>query len=44
LREHPCFIEMHPTEEAGEWKCLFRSKEDEGRRIQVRVQLFNLYT
>lgn len=44
LKAHPHFIEMLASDEAGEWHCIFRSKEDPGRRIKVRVLLFNLYS
>ena len=44
LKAHPNFIEMFPTDQAGEWNCIFRSKEDPGRRIKVRVFLFNLFS
>jgi hypothetical protein len=43
LSSHTCFISINQTTEAGEWKLVLRSKEDEGRRILVRVFLFNLY-
>jgi hypothetical protein len=39
LKAHPRFVEMLSSAEAGEWRCIFRSQEDEGRRIHVRVFL-----
>jgi hypothetical protein len=41
-KSHPHFVSTAETGEAGEWQFVFRSKEDEGRRIRVRVFLFNL--
>lgn len=44
LGAHPHFIEMSKSTESGEWQCILRSKEDEGRRIRVRTFLFNLFS
>ena len=43
LRSHALFVRELPCEEAGEWRVLMRSREDEGRRVTVHVFLFNLY-
>ena len=43
LRGHALFVRNLPCEEAGEWRVLMRSEEDEGRRVTVHVFLFNLY-
>ena len=43
VRDHPLFVNNLPCEEAGEWRVLMRSGEDEGRRVSVHVFVFNLY-
>ncbi len=43
LHDHPLFLRVLPYSEAGEWRVLMRSREDEGRRVTVHVFVFNLY-
>ncbi len=50
LEKVPAAISAHQLMEkdlgqqsAGEWRYLFRSKEDENRQITVHVFLFNLF-
>ena len=43
LHAHPLFLRALPYSEAGEWRVLMRSREDEGRRVMVHVFVFNLY-
>ena len=43
IRGHGLYVRDLPCEEAGEWRVLMRSEEDEGRRVTVHVFLFNLY-
>jgi len=43
LREHPNFDSAQKIEEPGEWRMVFRSADDEERRIVVHVFLFDLY-
>lgn len=43
LKSHPNFIQPIPINEAGEWRFVFRSMDDEDRHITVHVFLFNLF-
>ena len=43
IKAHPHFIEILLGDEPGEWQFILRSNEDVGRRIRVRVFLFNLF-
>jgi hypothetical protein len=43
LKEHPNFISPQNVDEDGEWRFLFKTIEDEYRRITIHVFLFNLY-
>ncbi|OFW26869.1 MAG: hypothetical protein A3H27_01150 [Acidobacteria bacterium RIFCSPLOWO2_02_FULL_59_13] len=43
LQSHPLFLKSLSNPVAGEWRCLFRSKEDEARLLTVHVFAFNLY-
>ncbi len=43
IRCHNLFVRDLPCKEAGEWRVLMRSEEDEGRRVTVHVFLFDLY-
>ena len=42
LKSHDRFVRME-TEDQGEWKCVFKSKDDEAMLVYVYVFLFNLY-
>ncbi len=42
IESHPCFIRI-PKNEQGEWRCIFKSKDDEARLLQIHVFHFNLY-
>ncbi len=43
LKSHPNFLKHAGDKSAGEWRCVFRSKEDEARLVTVHVFAFNLY-
>lgn len=43
LREHELFISSSGNYEHGEWRFIFRSKEDTAREITVHVFLVNVY-
>jgi hypothetical protein len=43
LKSHPRINEMLPDGDQGEWRCVFKSKDDDARLLQVHVFLFNLY-
>ena len=43
VRDHRLFVDNLPCDEAGEWRVLMRSEEDEGRRVIVHIFVFNLY-
>ena len=43
LAEHPLFIRDIKYDESGEWQLQMRSLEDQGRRVNVHVFVFNLY-
>lgn len=43
LKSHPRINEILPDADQGEWRCVFKSKDDEARLLQVHVFLFNLY-
>ena len=42
-KSHPLFLKPMGDRPAGEWRYLFRSKEDEARLVTVHVFAFNLY-
>ncbi len=42
LREHELFLREKPTH-AGEWRAVFRLRDDEAREVVVQVFLFDLY-
>jgi len=44
ISEHRCFIQWQETAQAGEWRALMRSIEDEGRTVTVHVFAVNIYT
>lgn len=41
--KHPLYLRQKPTNQPGEWRFVFRLKEDPAREITVQVQCFNLY-
>ena len=43
LAKHPSSVKDHGQQGDGEWRYMFRSTEDEGRRITVHVFLFDLF-
>ena len=43
LAKHPFNVKGLGEQEESEWRYVFRSAEDEGRRVTVHVFLFNLY-
>ncbi len=43
LPKHPLFLRQKQTDQPGEWRYVFRTKEDEGREVTVQVQCFNLF-
>lgn len=43
LKSHPNFLREKPSGQAGEWRYVFRSAEDEAKEITVHVFAFNLY-
>lgn len=43
LPGHEFFMRSRDIKQAGEWRFVFRSKEDEGREVTVHVFCFNLY-
>ena len=43
LKSHPHFLKHMGDRSAGEWRCLFRSEEDEARLVTVHVFALNLY-
>ncbi len=44
ISEHRCFIQWQESSQAGEWRALMRSIEDEGRIVRVHVFVVNIYT
>lgn len=43
LKIHPCYLKDMGYRLPGEWRFLFRSKEDEARLVTIHVSAFNLY-
>ncbi len=43
LALHPLLVKDLGSQGAGEWRYLFRSKEDEARQINLHVFLFNIF-
>jgi hypothetical protein len=43
LPQHKFFLRGKETRQAGEWRLVFRSREDEAREIIVHVFCFNLF-
>jgi len=43
LKSHPLCLKPLSNQVAGEWRYLFRSKEDEARQVTVHAFAFNLY-
>lgn len=43
LKIHPCYLKDMGYRLPGEWRLLFRSKEDEARLVTIHVSAFNLY-
>jgi len=43
IETHSRFMKMIPIEQPGEWRCIFRSKEDDARLVHIHVFVFNIY-
>jgi hypothetical protein len=43
VKAHRCFVKEPPSGEAGEWRVVMRSLEDEGRLVTVQVFAFNIF-
>jgi hypothetical protein len=43
IESHSCFTKMVLETDQGEWRCIFRSKEDDARLLQIHIFHFNLY-
>lgn len=43
LGKHPLIVRDLGTQSQGEWRYVFRTKEDEGRRVTVQAFLVNLH-
>lgn len=43
LARHPCFLRLLRCDEQGEWRCVFRSPEDEACEITVHIFAFDLF-
>lgn len=43
IRAHRCFVKELSSGEAGEWRVVMRSIEDEGRLVTVQVFAFNIF-
>ena len=43
LEEHPRFMKLDGTPGSGEWKCTFRSQDDDARLIQINLFMFNVF-
>ncbi|MFA6373417.1 MAG: hypothetical protein WCW68_12400 [Methanothrix sp.] len=43
IESHMCFTKMILETDQGEWRCIFRSKEDDARLLQIHIFHFNLY-
>lgn len=43
LTGHPGFLRVKNSQPAGEWRMVFKSKEDEGREVTVHTFAFNVY-
>lgn len=43
LESHPRFMRIAKATDEGEWRCVFRSKDDDARLVHVQVFVFNLY-
>jgi hypothetical protein len=43
LKSHPLFLKPMGDKSAGEWRYVFRSKEDEARLVTVHIFAFNVY-
>jgi len=43
IESHPCFTKFILETDQGEWRCIFRSKEDGARLLQIHIFHFNLY-
>jgi hypothetical protein len=44
ISEHRCFMQWRECTQAGEWRALMPSIEDEGRTVTVHVFAINIYT
>lgn len=43
FRAHKNYLQSLPNQPAGEWRYIFKSKDDEERHVTVHVFLFDLY-
>lgn len=43
LKSHGRFVRIEKVADQGEWKCVFKSKDDDAMLVYVHVFLFNLY-
>ena len=43
IESHPCFIKTASETDQGEWRCIFKSMEDDARLLQIHIFHFNLY-
>ncbi len=43
IETHPRFMKRLDISDQGEWRCVFRSKDDDARLVHVHVFVFNLY-
>lgn len=44
LESHPRFMKVIGDSAQAEWRCAFRSKEDDSRLVHVHVFVFNIFT
>lgn len=43
VKEHPLFIRLDDNVSENEWAVTMQAHDDESRRIQMRIMIFNLY-
>lgn len=43
LAKHPRFLRAKETQQAGEWRFVFQSAEDDSREVTIHVFAFNLF-
>lgn len=44
LESHPRFMKVSADSAQAEWRCIFRSKDDDSRLVHVHVFVFNIHT